>query len=449
MLMCLAGCGKTTARYVSIAVVDRDGQSPPIRGAGQVHFGVLQDGAEIVETDGLIAGGKFDVSLGIESYGTPTRIQAELSSDTLRLFGSIPTFIPALTAGARIVVGEPGTCAPLSQPQLTLSRVDGAFVGVEANLFLLGGVRPDVDESVDVSEAIVGTSLTTASALTAEWIAPLASAPRQSRAIQLGVDRIVLVSEQAALRIDVLTPSVETLSVHSGANQNSALVATDAGVAIVGGGTESQPASGITWVPYASGPTQTALAVPRFRPAAGWVGGVLVVAGGQRSGESRFEQAARQGDGVAFGDSTAALAEPIAVRDAAATRIEVLGGTLADGTVSGSSVAVLGCPACRVESGSAAFEPRRRPMVVETKGGTWLLGGEGSDGTPLTIVERAIFDENGLQIYGQGPLDVARTGGSATELASGIVLVAGGTNGSVGLRTLTICWPDSELDTLR
>lgn len=458
-LVLLAGCEETpreTARMVQI-VDERGGNPVADLGPGELRIEIDQGDAERRQT--IVApyrGGTFDITSPIENYGLPTRLAVELESDDrlARRIGAVPAFVPIHVGFARIVMGAPLRCVGLAEPRLPEERLDLAFVSQGSTLWTIGGTNGGA--STDIPWSISAPQLTWADAIvdptTISEVAidPFAPGLRETQAMPLGNTGAILVL--SSNRAFIWRPGQGELpiSVHGGAGHESMLADLGSdGVAVVGGDGSAE----ITWIAPSGVVSTTRMGFARRKPAAAFVSGALVIAGGQEEGEPLFEMALLGRDGTVIdAGGTNARVAPILVRDDARRAAALLGGQDAAGALVTQVLIVRSCPACTIETLESEFDwamPRLDPALVETAEGTWLLGGLEAEacpvGTPMCAspdADRVVVSADGV-MFESMMLDVPRARASATELAQGIVVLAGGLDASGReVDHLTMCWPE-------
>ncbi|MDQ3034974.1 MAG: hypothetical protein M3Y87_21380 [Myxococcota bacterium] len=447
-----------------IQIVDEESRNPVAGlGTGELRFEIDQGGPEHRQTIvDRYSAGTFDIPVVIESYVAPTRISvtiqpAEGEPGGPRI-GAVPAFIPFSVGFARVVVGAPLTCAELIDPRLPSERLDLALVSQQSTLWAIGGTQRGT--GTDIPLAISAPQLTWPEALVdpttiGASIEPFSQNLQETQAMRVGdTGAIAILSRTAAF---LWTPGAgETpISRHDGAGIGSTLADLGSeGVAIVGGGnaepTMMTRVGQITWVDAAGATTTTALATPRRNPAAIFVGGVLLIAGGQEDGQPLFEIAPLRSNASAIPSTpNDARSAPILVRDPRHQTAALLGGRDASGELVGEVILVTGCPACELTALPSPdndwTQPREGPAVVETGRATWILGGIGADGNASDGADRVTVTSVATSIASlERGLDLPRARASAAHLAQGVVVLAGGHDESDrDVDHLTICWPES------
>lgn len=467
LLVLVAGCDEPSrAGAIRVILSDATGASPALGcGPGTLEAVVDQGfGQHRFEVDDVpvSADGTFDLPLEIATYTAITRIQVGFDLETCdRLLGTVPPFWLAGVGVAVVVTGERLTCADLEAPSLTTGRTGPALVSMGVNLFVVGGTTRGT--STDRLIPVFGPWLTLDDAIPAGDDNPFPTLTRplqQTRAARLGVSRLVIASGDRTFRFDTDLEDGDgeqaIAGVHEGAGGRSALVDLgNEGVAIVGGAEstaeDAEGVASISWIDASTGGVRvTALATPRRDPAAVWVGGGLLIAGGQAEGQPLLEFAPNRGDGAALeGSPTEARAGAVLV--APERRLAMLlGGLAADGTVRADTSIVSGCPACRLSEGAVWETPRLRPALAHTATATWLVGGESAEGVASADVDvvRVVGDVVSVQALTEGRLPTPRRAAGAAELADGVVAVFGGVDDEgAELGSMALCWP-SQLDEL-
>lgn len=452
----------------SVYIVDAEGNNP-LMGRGTITIvvdqGTLEDRRTFVRE---YEGGSFEpFSELVSNLGARTRISVEARSDDepARVqIGSIPRYIP-LYGFASVVLGEPRTCAELSQPLLPQERSDLALVAQGATMWVIGGT--DRSQSTDIPLGISSAQLAVwegaivdATTITEFPVDRFSSGLHETQAVLLpppadGQQSIIVLSRNRAFRWNA-NDGETSVDVHTGAGRGSLVDLGSDGAAIVGGGDLTGRADRITWVDALGMTTQTRLATPRRDPAAIFVGGALLVAGGQEDGQPLFEIASLRGDGTAVDLSpTDARELPILVRDPQHRTAALLGGRDASGELVHQVLLVNGCPgACAIEALPAAndwADPRVGAAVTETARGTWILGGLSPCAAPATEcpsagADRVTVTNVAISIDARS-LDTPRAHAAAAHLGQGIVVLAGGVGADLDIDHLTMCWP-AELEPL-
>ncbi len=466
----LCGCGSDADAPLAVYVVDAEGGNPLAGlGAGRAHLTVDQGGSSVFDVQADVRGGAFDIAVPIASIVAATRIQMVLDLEGGQLLGATPSFIPLQYGMVRVVVGPPGRCAAVEEPRLPSARLDLAAVAVDSNALLFGGTSSDAVDSVghDLVAGLSLLELTYGEALAEETSAGVPLFPalpvslRQTQAVRLpdgdATAPILVLGEtlggQAAFVFDALAPETASPSltgVHEGAGVLSTIVGLGADGAAIVGGAGGEGASSVTWVQSPTSVSVSRLAVPRQRPAVAFVGGGLLVAGGQPEGAARLEFVPIRGDGQPVpAAGTGALDGALWVRDPARATALLVGGDDVGGSTVTTTMLARGCPACVVSEGPRFDRARRGAAHAETPSGTWLLGGVQADGTPSPHTDLVSVQSASASIDALGDLPTGRARASALPLASGVVLLVGGMNPSMTPeRGLAICWPRA-LDALR
>ncbi len=458
-LVLLAGCEETpreSARMVQI-VDERGGNPVADLGPGELRFEIDQgDAARRQTIVTSYRGGTFDITSPIDNYGLPTRLGVEIESDDSRAhrIGAVPAFVPLAVGFARVVMGEPLHCAGLAQPRLPEERLGLALVSQGATFWTIGGTHRGA--STDVPWSISAPQLTWADAIVDPTmipgvaIEPFSPGLRESQAMLLGETGAIVIVDPSRAFIWQPGQGETALSLHDGAGSESTLVDLGSdGIAVVGG----DGSSDISWIATNGVVSKTRMSVVRRQPAAAFVGGALVIAGGQEEGQPLLERAGIGRDGVAIdAGGTSARMAPLLVRDDSRRMAALLGGQDADGEFVSESLLVRSCPACEIDSLASEYDwvrPRLGSAVVETAEGTWILGGLAADacpaGTPMCAsrdADRVVVSADGVTFESM-MLDVPRARASAAELARGVVVLLGGLDASGReVDHLTMCWPE-------
>jgi hypothetical protein len=458
-LVLLVGCEEApreTARMVQI-VDERGGNPVADLGPGELRIEIDQGDAAQRQT--IVApyrGGTFDITSPIRDYGLPTRLGVEIESDDslAHRIGAVPAFVPIFVGFARVVMGEPLRCAGLAQPRLPEERLDLALVSQGATLWAIGGTNRGA--STDIPWSISAPQLTWADAIVDPTmipgvaIDPFSPGLRESQAMLLGTTGAILVLEQSRAFMWRPGEGETPISLHDGAGSDSTLANLgNDGIAVVGGNDSAK----ISWVAINGTVSETRMTAERRSPAAAFVSGALVIAGGQEEGQSLIELAALGQDGVAIdAGGTSARVAPVLVRDDSRRMAALMGGQDASGEFVREVWLVRSCPACEIETLASEFDwaqPRLDSALVETLEGTWILGGMAADacpvGTPMCAsrgADRVVVNADGVTFESM-MLDVPRARASATELAQGIVVLLGGLDASGReVDHLTMCWPE-------
>lgn len=459
----LGGCDDAPrADAISVQIVDADGDNPldGLGGSGTITITIDQGDADHRETfTERYGGGSFDIPRGIGSYVANTRLRVEIESDDgERLIGASPAFFPFTAGFVRVVVGPPASCATLADPMLPAERVDLAFVSDESNLWIIGGTTRG--SSFDLPMVVGAIHLTWSDALVADpttlevWtseFAPFDSGLRATHAVRFGgAGAFAVRTHDRAFLWAPSEPETRITSPTHTIGAGTTLVDLGReGVALVGGASgETEGVAAITWVDPAGDVTTTTLSAPRRDPAAIWLDGALVIAGGQPEGAPLLETAALRSDATPLdGARTERRPGALLFRDPARDVAALASGLDATGTaLRTDALLVTGCPAaCAVTALPEGTwpEPRLAPATVETASATWALGGTDAAGTASRVAEQVVVTNVALSFETTAaPLETARARHAAAPLAQGVVVIAGGLDDdSDPVRTLGICWP--------
>ena len=450
-LLALCGCAGTGNPVFSVQIVDERGEAP-LLGDGTLTVTVLQEGAS-APLVGLAAvrAGEFQLDLTIPSYEPISVLHAELEGREPRLGATTP-FRPAFSPGgfARLVMGRPGSCVPLSDPRLERGLGSPGMALVESNLLVIGGVLdtgvPTGAVSVFVPHQL--TDDTYASELDA--VSPPLGATRIVPFA--GTTSLLVLGEAAAVRFETRPSAtgarVVPQALHPGAGIISGLADLGArGIAVVGGADGDGPSALITIVRAMSAPETLRMAAPRSAPAAIAFAGGLLVAGGQAEGEPLFEWFSGSGERIVFGGTERRSSGTLVRSPDVATAFYYLGEDGA-GTPLDDGWTVRGCPACEATLYSVGASPRRDALSVPRSTGTLVLGGVLADpatdrSSPQRLAEEVRFEAGAPVLVPMDPLPSARRGASAIALPSDLVLVGGGfgRDGSP-ITSLELCFPE-------
>lgn len=466
-LSAVLGCESGGPTALSVYIVSPTGDNP-VEGIrrGDLTVRINQDGAsETIEVE-PIERGLFDLPVSIYSYAPDTWIQADaddLESEIV-LLGATPHFPPYNYVELSLVIGPPDRCATLSTPDLPTALESPALVAFDDTIFVFGGVgsgetRPD--------EVHYFSAMTLTLDYPVQVLSLLADSPGLTQAVPLHTDpdrnRLALVvGESDAVIYDAavstMTGAVRDteIDLHVGAGVDSTVLALGDDGAVVVGGTDS---AGITFVNAMGVARSDVMSTSRRRPAVvRWGSGVLV-AGGAAPGSALVEWLP-----IAGGAGMAARPD-LAQRDGANLVLNTTNdaallvygrrsaGETDEGMLETESFVITGCPACVVAPGPDVASPRanavaiRRPSLsagsYDRDPSTIVLGGETGDVAapePTNAVDSITWSGREPTITASGALDRPRSGHTAVELANGVVLVAGGTDGTSLLDELEICF---------
>ncbi|MEZ4335235.1 MAG: hypothetical protein R3B82_01275 [Sandaracinaceae bacterium] len=452
LLLVLAACEGASTPGVRIELIDSNGENA----AREIVEGVLavrvRQGDQSLCDGGCstpINGGTFELTLPIDSLVELTYLQAEITGNSMHTVGAVAPFaisgefLETATVPVRIVMMDPGTCAPLDLrnvstagiPRLVEGRRDMA-IAVRRNLVLLAGGRTLTAGSsrADFFDQVV-----------VEMRPPLddpAGALGPSRGLTISEDQSLVVGETAWIwdRQVQAPPAAVPLptTLHAGAGFTSGLAIVNNSIAVIGG----DGSDAVTWFTAQTALGPSTLAVPRTSPAVG-VGreGILVVGGGPGAEWIMPPPVT----GRAFMDDGIPTSEGgwIAVSPSRDTFLAIGG--------SGTQTTIFrGCPDCTVEDGPTWTRARVGASAVQTEAGVlWIVGGEGS-----ALVDRVVWDDERPSIVEESfELSAPRAGAAVVEHASGVIMVVGGeTVDAEGvsrmLDTVELCTPSEGLDAL-
>jgi hypothetical protein len=451
-------CDPKPSNSVSIVLTTASGTNPASGlGPGKLTLFVTQKDQTREQTANL-EGATFDVVTASTSQVDITTIAARFTFDDGAIrFGATPAFVPLYAGFATVVIGAPRTCETLVDPRID-GRVEGALVAYGVNPILFGGRATLAADAVGHTEVDTLTTLqlgdSAAFVDNSATLAGLSRDMRETRAVPLAPETesstpFLVVGRantaQVAFVYDATTGAETTLVAHPGAGFDSSVADLgDNGAVVVGGLLEAAAVDGVTWVSEDGAVTGiTRLATPRMRPALVALASGVVVAGGQAAGQPQIEFLALGQNGVfVTGASTDELLEPVGVRSVNHASAAVLGGQT--GAELSARVQIVSCTgaSCSLRDATESWATARRaPAIVETRESTWLLGGLDGSGGPSTSVDRVTFDGTHVRVDTSISLPRPRQGAAAVEVARGVVLLAGGADGSDVLRDLVVCWP--------
>lgn len=477
--LCLAAflalsCGNTARPDFVVHLVNASNGGDPFGTcSGDLQVDVQQSTNAVVTTHATLNSGRLtSFTVEIPSYGLLTEIHVTATcNDGTQLIGATPRFFPVGYPFVDIVLGRPTTCERLASPMLRTTRRAPHLLTLGANVIAVGGLEADMSPSTHV-QALDSLSLTSTAATTVTEFDALTPGAGLGGAAVLGDTTFLVVSDFSAL-FDAgpgVTTRVTTPSLHAGAGSESAVVSLNGrGVAVVGGLVSGVPANGITWFDSAGHTTTGTLRFARRRPAAVAVGAsFLLVAGGQAMGDSLFElvplNATSSDLSVPFGPTDELRYAPVATASASHASAWVgLGNARPDdtGAIATTTWEIGRCSAsgCDVVRAGADYpDPRGDVAVVEHHVGlvgsaldgweTLILGGSDPSGMPSNLIDRLVFDDAGhvtITPFGTLPAGVLpdpRTGVGATDIGSGILLVAAGVDDAgTAQQDVSICFP--------
>ena len=443
LVVCVAApsCDDTpSGRELRVEIVGTDGHSAVAAGdVTQIRIVVRQGDAMSETVESAVTGGTFSLSLPITDTSLPIRIVAELTGPSLRLVGALPAFVADETSGTvRIVVGPPGRCEVVYDASLRAARAGADVATLGTFALVAGGEAPAATaHTIEFFDLLVQRS--------SSEVIPLGAALGETHVARLTDRRALVVgASDAALVVDLGLPSTPTrpLSLHTGAGARSATVSVgERGAVVIGGETSGAPIDDVSWVSSDGTVSTSHLVTPRHDAAAVAVGELVLVSGGAAPGAPPIEWL----DAISHDAHAVEPAVDDLVRLGAAlsvspdaTRAYVFGGTGVAGPRSDALAFGL-CPTpCSVMPPAAWPGPlppgAGRP--VSTPRGT-LIAPRGEPGDALQGI---IWSADGPHADVR-PFETARTAAAATELAGGIVLVFGGSDGTSPRTDVELCFP--------
>jgi hypothetical protein len=462
-------CGNTARPDYLIHLVTAQGGNPFATDCtnGSVRVDVRQGTSAPLTSTALITGGVLgSLAVEIPSYGLLTQIEVQVTCTAGgTLIGATPQFIPVGYGFVNIVLGTPGTCDPISTPALVPSRTSPRFLSLGANVVVVGGLD-GTSAALDEFQSINPLQLT--------FSEPAGNFPSLSLPIgaagvaPLADTRFVFVSAALSAIYDASqtgTGVQTTLTdLYFGANDESAVVDLHGnGVAVLGGFDGSGGLTEVRWIATDGTITHGQLRHPRRRPAATFLNGSVLVAGGQEPGAPLFEiLALSSATSMAFGSPTDSRYAPVITTNANRSAAFVGLGTASpdDGAVAATTYVLSECRSssgCTVASGPTFSDLQSHRAVVEHEVGdvggttavleTWLIGGT-DDGatTSSTLIDRIRFAADGTVSITpmRGMLRVGRSDPGATDIGAGVVLVGGGADDhGQALASLEVCFPEA------
>lgn len=240
--------------------------SNPLAAGDEVRITVTHGDAVDERTATVGQDRRLDLRIGLTDRVTATRISLILITEGsgTALAGSTPTFLPAEAAGlVTIPLLAPGACAPVAG--LTTAAPGGAPALAQHGTFLsvLGG-----QDNAGPSPRAGFIDLLQ---FTSSDLKPLTVAVGQARAVIFDARNTLVWSDHTSPLLFDLTSAEapeKTIAAHAAANTAAtALPLRDGGALLAGGGTESEPARGWTWIRADGVTVQGTLTAARHRPA--------------------------------------------------------------------------------------------------------------------------------------------------------------------------------------
>ncbi|MFO0697421.1 MAG: hypothetical protein U0230_27835 [Polyangiales bacterium] len=433
--LALAGCSTTApAGNVNVALVTANGDNPLVgRTIDRVRVSFRQGSEAFDAVEGTVNGQSFDVVVPIADYLTAMELRYELyEGSTLVLLGATPFLYPGSGAATRAVVAPPTSCVLVSIPTVGTTapsvfprpQADFGTLFLSDYAFLLGGRdatgptnRVDYLDAISLAPAEYGA-------------AALPMAPGKTRAVPISLRQGLVVSESdAPFLFDAYGPYHGAISLHAGAGLASELVVlgSSVGAAVVGGSSQGQPVSDVSFVATDGTVTTGHLSTAVAERAAALAGGaVLVVSRG--TGDAVLER-------IAPGETASTVLLPaiadgtrnggILLASTDGSTLLLLGGTDGVGAPRTDSVLFTGCPTSCVAGPGPTWATARTGAAVDPSG--LLVGGAG----PSALVEQVVFASGGASLVARGTLAAPRANPGLVVLPSGVayVLAGEGTSG--------------------
>jgi hypothetical protein len=399
--------------------------------ADTLRIAIAEGETPVREFEYPIVDGEFDVSFEFASFSSITRLRVELEGPSTELITAPPAFVPSASAGfLRVVTAPPSSCEPVTFNALEAPRAGFGMVQSGTFALVVGGTTPS-DEQIEFFDAL-------------EWESRLFEADfslsflGETRAATIGEGKIlVLPADASPFIFDMLdvTQRITSVVLHSGAGPQSALVSIPGvGAMVIGGDAGGAPRAGVSLVEPDDSVTSLQLSVPRSGAVATALGEDVLVVGGDAAGDAEILLA-----GSSTGQPIAGVAD--GVRNGALlvgdgeTRALLLGGTDDSGSLRQDTLRFDGCPgSCASSAGPAWGTARLRAVVPEQT--ALIVGGEASQ-----LVEEVEWSGDTVGIESVLELDVPRAAAGAIVYESGLLVVAGGDDGTGPREDFELCIP--------
>ena len=366
----LAACGQDTPPpTVEVRLVTADGGNPLDRGLfDRVTVEVEQIGRPTTTVTRDLDG-ELDLGVEFDSLGGAMTLRVRFEGGGATLVGESPEFVPASAGGlVRVMMGAPGSCERASDAILRAPRSAAAIVRNDTFVTRFAGLEGGPSARVEFVDLL-------------RWRAgelddlTLGAGPAAGASLAAGES--VVASAEGGFRYDLADSEVRErpLELHAGAGPGSVVVATEGGVAILGGELDGAPVGAVTWVAADGGVHQTR-AAPRRGGAAIAIGDAVLVAGGEGEGMVAELLRPTEAEGTPIGDDDGVRRDPVLVQTLVgdATAAWLVGGVDAEGAPRLDHVALLGCPgACRAEP---ATDPAVELVGPSALGDTVVAGAQ-------------------------------------------------------------------------
>ncbi len=423
LILCLACSDPLPPATVELRVITADSRDPfEVASLTRATFALAQGDADpITVTEELDE--TFDVGLVLPDLTARTRTRVLLDdAEGLALHGAAPSFVPVASGGlVRVVVGPPGTCAIVGRASLPTGRVARGHALADTFAVLVAGTDPAGAPSAGVTSIDLLRFDTLDDQTTDGRLPALEGLRGPARAASLATSKLVIVSDDAAVRYDlgVFTDREAPLNLHDGAAATSAVGSVGSAAVVAG------PTARFTWITAEERLIEQSLASARASAALAALGEVALLAGGELDPEAPVAELLRP-----TGSAPIVGPDPGVRRDGvllvSGDRALLVGGLDAAGEPRTDTVLFEGCPDdCRATAGPTWEHPR--PGIVAA--GDLLVGGN--------RVER--FD--GAAMLEHATLTVSRRAPLAARLDGGLLLVAGGEGDPSPRTEVELCFP--------